>query len=74
MTTSSKEQVVTTMRERIRIAIASEIYEEIQEQEALSASQCADIAIAAIAEAVWADPLAISAHAKLDAIIARITC
>ena len=41
---------MTTMRERIRIAIASEIYEEIQEQEALSASQCADIAIAAIAE------------------------
>lgn len=28
----------------------------------------------AIAAAVWADPVAVSAHAKLDAIIARITC
>lgn len=28
----------------------------------------------AIAAAVWADPVAIAAHAKLDAIIARITC
>lgn len=30
--------------------------------------------ILAIAEAVWADPIAIAAHAKLDAIIARLTC
>lgn len=30
--------------------------------------------LAAIAAAVWADPVAVSAHAKLDAIIARITC
>ncbi|OQB42199.1 MAG: hypothetical protein BWY09_00468 [Candidatus Hydrogenedentes bacterium ADurb.Bin179] len=28
----------------------------------------------AIAAAVWADPAAVAAHAKLDAIIARITC
>lgn len=30
--------------------------------------------IAAIVAAVWADPVAVSAHAKLDAILARITC
>lgn len=30
--------------------------------------------LAAIAAAVWADPTAVAAHAKLDAIIARITC
>ena len=30
--------------------------------------------ILAIAEAVWADPVAVAAHAKLDAIIARLTC
>ena len=28
----------------------------------------------AIAAAMWADPAAVAAHAKLDAIIARITC
>lgn len=30
--------------------------------------------IAAIADAVWADPVAVAAHAKLDAILARLTC
>ncbi len=28
----------------------------------------------AIAAAMWADPAAVAAHAKLDTIIARITC
>lgn len=40
-------------------------------QEALSLSQ---VDLDAIAEAVWASPEAIAAHAKLDAILARITC
>lgn len=30
--------------------------------------------LAAIADAVWADPVAVAAHAKLDAILARLTC
>ena len=30
--------------------------------------------IDAIADAVWADPVAVAAHAKLDAILARLTC
>lgn len=40
-------------------------------QEAVTLTQ-ADLD--AIAAAVWADPVAVAAHAKLDAIIARITC
>lgn len=40
-------------------------------QEAMTLTQ-ADLD--AIAAAVWADPVAVAAHAKLDAIIARITC
>ena len=53
MKITSKGQLVgntQTMRERLRTAIASEIYNTIQEEEALSPSQCADIALAAVAE------------------------
>ena len=53
MKITSKGQLVgntQTMRERLRTAIASEIYNTIQEEEALSPSQCADIALASVAE------------------------
>lgn len=61
---SSKEQAVTTMRDRLRVAIASEIYEEIQQQEALSPAQCADIALAAVAEEFLEMSLRLGAEAN----------
>lgn len=50
-------------------ALAKGKYAEVDSANVLTPAD-----LAAIADAVWASPEAVAAHAKLDAILARLTC